>query len=69
MSEVDFSSIYPIGAVEQDGVVSLGCDETSDVQKLPAYAKYKNIKPGSTCYVVDTGDLYMLKSTGVWKKQ
>lgn len=62
-------SFFSLGAVEMDGVVSLGCDEASEIQNLPEYVKNKNIKAGSTCYVVDTAEVYMMKSTGEWKKQ
>lgn len=62
-------AIFSMGAVEQDGILQLGCDETSDVQNLPDYVKYKNAKPGSSCYVIDTGEIYLMKSNGTWKKQ
>lgn len=61
--------IFTLGKVEEDGVLNLGCDGTSDVSELPNYVKYKNAKPGSSCYVIDTGEIYMMRSDGVWKKQ
>ena len=62
-------AIFPLAQNDMDGVANLGCDETSDIQNLPAYAKSNNLKPGSNCYIIDTGELYMMKSTGQWKKQ
>ena len=32
-------AIFSIGSPEQDGVVSLGCDEEEDIQNLPDYVK------------------------------
>lgn len=52
-----------------DGVGNLGCDGTADVANLTEYAKMHNLKPGSNCYCIDTGDLYMMKSDFTWKKQ
>ena len=62
-------AIFPLAQNDMDKVANLGCDDNSDVQNLPAYAQSNNLKPGSNCYVIDTGELYMLKSTGEWKKQ
>lgn len=62
-------AIFPTAQNDMDGVASLGCDGTADVANLPAYAKSNNLKPGSSCYVIDTQELYMMKSTGEWKKQ
>lgn len=61
--------IFPMSMNDMDGVANLGCDGTADVQNLPAYARSNNLKPGSNCYVIDTSELYMMKSTGEWKKQ
>ena len=61
--------IFPLSQNDMDGVANLGCDDTSDVVNLPEFAQSNNLKPGSSCYVIDTAELYMMKSTGVWKKQ
>lgn len=62
-------AIFPVDNNSFDKVANLGCDGTTDVQDLPAYAESNNLKPGSSCYVIDTGELYMMKSNGTWKKQ
>lgn len=58
-----------IFAMDQSSPYDLGCDGTADVQNLPAYAESNRLKPGASCYVIDTGDLYMMRSDKVWKKQ
>lgn len=62
-------AIFAMSMNDMDGVASLGCDGTADVANLEAYAKSNNLKPGSSCYVIDTSELYMMKSNGTWKKQ
>lgn len=62
-------AIFPIGQNDMDGVANLGCDGSADVANLSDYAKSNNLKPGSSCYVIDTSELYMMKSNGTWKKQ
>ena len=62
-------AIFPMAQNDMDGVANLGCDGTADVQNLTAYAQSNNLKPGSNCYVIDTGELYMMKSDFTWKKQ
>ena len=44
------------------------CDGTSDVANLPQYAIDHNLQPGTTCLVIDTAEVYALKSDGTWKK-
>ena len=55
--------------VKTGTVADFFCDDSSDVANLPQYAQEHNLSMGSTCYCIDTGELYMLKSTGEWKKQ
>lgn len=45
----------------------LQCDGTADVADLPEYAEKYNLGLGSTCLVVDTSDVYAMKSDGTWK--
>lgn len=61
--------INAIDHVSPNGVGHLACDGTADVRDLPDYARSNNLRLGSDCYVIDTGDLYMMKSDFTWKKQ
>lgn len=61
--------IFNISQNDMDGVANLGCDGTADVANLVEYARSNRLKPGSSCYVIDTSELYMMKSNGQWKKQ
>ena len=62
-------AINAIDPVSPNGVGHLACDDNNDVPNLAEYAKSNNLKLGSDCYVVDTGDIYVMKSTYEWKKQ
>ena len=53
-------AIYAMDKPSQDGVGQLGCDSTSDIQNLEAFAKSNNLKPGTTCLVPDGTVQYML---------
>lgn len=57
--------IFPM----ENSVYQLGCDDANDLENLPAYAKSNNIKPGTTCYVVHGGKVYMMDSQGEWVAQ
>lgn len=46
-----------VGRREADGTYSYKCLEV-DVNKLP-----KDVPTGSTCYVIDTGDLLIFEAT------
>ena len=61
-------AIFATAQNDMDGVASLACDGTADIANLPAYAQSSKLKPGSSCLVIDTGELYMMKSNGTWKK-
>lgn len=53
-----------VGDKQDDGTVKYKCLE-KDVNDLP-----KDIPTGSTCYVIDTGDLLMFEeTTGQWFAQ
>lgn len=45
------------------------CDDNTDVANLEQFARDHELQIGSTCYCVDTGELYMMKSDFTWKKQ
>lgn len=53
-------AIYPIDKNSPDRVGQLGCDSTSDITDLPAYAKGHGLQPGTTCLVPDGTVQYML---------
>ena len=42
-------------------------DAYADVADLPAFATKNHLKPGSTCLVIDTSEVYMMDSLGNWK--
>lgn len=46
-----------VGRRSDDGTYKYKCLE-KDIQNLP-----KNVPTGSTCYVIDTGDLLMYEAT------
>ena len=50
-----------------DGTLYL--DETSDVADLEQYAEDNKLTAGQAAVVIETGEVYLLKSTGEWKKQ
>ena len=56
-------------SVKSGSVADFFCDSSSDVANLPQYAQDHNLSMGSSCYCIDTGNLYILKSDGTWKKQ
>lgn len=58
------------GANYKTGVTAdFFCDDNADVANLEQFARDNKLQMGSTCYCIDTGTLYMLKSTGEWKAQ
>ena len=44
------------------------CDSASDVANLPQFAADHKLQPGTTCLVIDTSEVYALKTDGTWKK-
>ena len=52
--------IYPL----ENSKYQLGCDDSTDIPNLPAYAKSNNIQPGTTCYEVHGGKVLMVDSQG-----
>ena len=60
--------------------VSFECDTEADIVNLPTIntegtpqgdgdpETVQPVKPGSTCFVIDTSEVYKLKSDNVWKK-
>ena len=47
----------------------LMADTSADIANLDTFTEDNGILPGSSCYVIATSDLYVLDSTGTWKKQ
>ena len=45
------------------GVTELVVDTASDISNLPVQPE---VATGSSCFVIATGDVYMLNSTGSW---
>lgn len=54
--------INSIDNVKPNGVGSLACDDDSDIANLPQFAEEHNLKLGTTCIVVDSGKVLMMKS-------
>lgn len=50
-----------------DGMVWM--DDATDVANLPTFAETNKLPMGTKAYNIDNGDVYILKSTGEWKKQ
>lgn len=48
------------------GVLTLVCDTESDLEDLKE--QYKTAKPGSTCFVIASADVYMKDSENNWIK-
>ena len=44
-------------------------DTATDVTDLEQFAEDWELTQGSTCLVIDTFDVYVLKSDGTWKKK
>jgi hypothetical protein len=47
-------------------VEEIVCDTAADIANLPDHTE---VAMGSICYVIETGDMYMLNSQDVWVKQ
>jgi len=60
--------IKSIAANTADGVGHLACDDATDLANLPSYAKSNNLKQGTDCVVIDTSEVYMMKSDYTFKK-
>jgi len=56
-------------SIKTGSVADFFCDDTSDVADLPQFAQDNHLSMGSSCYCIGTGELYMMKSDGTWKKQ
>ena len=55
--------------VKTGTVADFFCDSVADVADLPQFAQDNNLSMGSSCYCIDNGTLYMMKSDGTWKEQ
>lgn len=56
-------------SIKTGAVADFFCDDTSDVANLEQFAEKNNLSMGSSCYCIDTGELYIMRSDGTWKKQ
>lgn len=56
-------------SVKRGRVADFYADEASDVANLNQFGRDNKLSMGSTCYVIETGELYMMKSDFSWKKQ
>ena len=45
----------------------LRADSSADVAKLPQFAQEQRLKPGSSGLIIDTSEVYMMRSDGQWK--
>ena len=57
------------GTVKSGAIADFFCDGSADVADLPQFAEEHNLSMGSSCYCIDTGELYIMRSDGTWKKQ
>lgn len=60
-------AINAIQSNTQNGVGHLACDFASDKADLPEYAKSNNLKLGTDCIVVATGEVLMMQSDYTFK--
>lgn len=60
--------ITSIQANSANGVGHLACDTEADLANLPDYAKSNNLKQGTDCIVIDTSNVYMMKSDYTFKQ-
>ena len=59
--------INAIEPLKPNGVATLTCDDSTDIPDLEGFSKSNNLKQGSQCMVIDTGEIYMMKSDYTWK--
>ena len=62
-------AIYFQKGSTQGTQASIYADSASDVEDLQKFAEWNNLKGGSSCFVIATGDVYMLDSELEWHKQ
>lgn len=43
------------------------CDTAADKANLAQFAADHNLQQGTSCLVIDTGEILVLKSDGTWK--
>lgn len=56
-------AIKSIGANTEVGVGHLACDAAADKADLPEYAKSNNLKMGTDCLVIATGEVLVMNSS------
>lgn len=49
--------------------IDVFCDTEADVADLEQYGRDHGFQIGASAYVIDTGNLYLMKSDFSWKKQ
>lgn len=47
--------IKSIAPNDPNGVGHLACDDATDIENLPAFARSNNLEMGTDCIVIDTG--------------
>lgn len=51
-----------------DCQAELRADSSTDVSDLPDFATEHNLKPGSECLIIQSAEVYMMKSDETWKR-
>ena len=59
--------INAINNLSPNSVGHLACDTTADKADLPDYAKSNNLKMGTDCIVIATGEVLMMQSDYTFK--
>lgn len=60
--------INPISQMLPNNTISLALDDATDLASLPTYAENNHLAMGSSAIVIDTGEVYMMKSDKTWKE-
>ena len=58
--------IKAIDDMKPNGVASLACDTTSDLNDLATFAATHKCEMGSTCFCIQDGSVRMMQSDGTW---
>ena len=56
-------------SVKRGRVADFFADDANDIADFETFGRENKLSMGSTCYVIETGELYMMKSDYSWKKQ
>lgn len=60
--------IKSIAPNDPNGVGHLACDDATDIENLPAFARSNNLEMGTDCIVIDTGKALMMNSSYQFKE-